>query len=383
MTRVRDRETYATGGTAKRLLAGNLLDLSNDDPLYKALLHKDYCEDVVGRFGLDNPLKIDHFSNLVSPLNGRLDTSPTAWRAYGSWQIPGQPVRGHVSVPNLPTIGASATELLAKTNPGRAEVSLPVFIAEMRDLPHAVKSIKHIGDQLLKKKVPKTRDVAGQLLSWEFGWRPLLSDLRKITQFGDHVAKRTKEVERLYSKGGLKRRLTLFEGSATETKNLTPESRLGTLVTVQEERTTSVIRWGTTRWKPTSLPPKGPHGYERQAIQAVFGLSLQAEDVWNIVPWTWLVDWTTNVGDYLAAHANRIPCKPTLPNIMTRRTTNIGWKRTNSNWIRGGEGVASFDTLERAQSFGTVEAYLPFLSSRQLSILGSLAITRFRGSWRF
>lgn len=382
MGRVRDRETYHPYGVAKRTLAGTTTIYENNVSPYFALVDKDYCEDVVDSPGVDHPLRIDHFRNFISTLNGQNGTPPNV-AVYGNWQIPGFPSRSHVTVPDLPSIGVSATELLAKTNPGRAEVSLPVFIAEARDLPHAVKSIKDIGDQLKRLKVPRTRDVAGQLLSWEFGWRPLLSDLRKIVAFGDAVAKRTQEIERLYSKRGLKRRLTLFEGSAKSQVNLFPESRLGTLVAVREERHTIVRRWGTVRWRPTAMPPKGPHGFERQAIQAVFGLSLQAEDVWNVIPWTWLIDWTSNVGDYLAAHANRIPVAPTVPNIMTQRTTEIKWTRTNSNWIRGGEGVASYETKERALNFGTVEAYLPFLSSRQLSILGSLAITRFKGSWRF
>lgn len=380
MTRVRDDEKYYTEGTAQRMLAGTLLSFTNEAA--PVLVTKDKCTDVVGNREGDNPLVIEHFSNLISKLNGEQYSSPNYWKSYREWQIPGYPTRSHVSV-SLPSVGASATKLLAQTNPGRAVVSLPVFIAEMRDLPHAVKSIKDIGDQLLRKKVPQTRDVAGQLLSWEFGWRPLLSDLRKITQFGDYVAKRSKEIERLYSKGGLKRRLTLFDGSARSESQFPAESRLGDLVYVREERHTFVRRWGTVRWRPTSLPPKGPHGYERQAIQAVFGLSIQAEDVWNIIPWTWLVDWTTNVGEYLSAHNNRVPALPSTPNIMTQKTTNIRWQRLGSSWIKGGDGVASYETKERALSNGTVEAYLPFLSSRQLSILGSLAITRFRGSWRF
>lgn len=384
MVRVRDTSVFHTGGRAKRMLSGTLVaDLSNEIPPYQVIVRDDYCEDVVGNRDGDNYLKIEHLSNFMTPLNGFDNISPTSWRQYENWLPPNVLQRSHVTVPDLPTAGNSATELLAKTNPGRAEVSLPVFIAEARDLPHAIKSIKDIGDQLIRRKVPKTRDVAGQYLSWEFGWRPLLSDLRKISQFGDHVAKRSGELERLYSKGGLKRRLKLFDGSKTESVNRTIESTLGTSVNVRQERHTFVSRWGTVRWLPTALPPKGPHGIERQAFLAVFGVSLQAEDVWNIIPWTWLIDWTTNVGDYLAAHANRVPARPQTPNIMTQRLTNVKWTRTNTNWVSGGDGVGSYETKERYVGGATVEAYLPFLNSRQLSILGSLAITRFRGSWRF
>lgn len=285
---------------------------------------------------------------------------------------------------SLPSAGASTTKLLATTNPGRAEVSLPVFIAEMRDLPHAIKSIKTIGDLLKKGKPPRIRDSAGQILSWEFGWRPLLDDLRKITQLSDHVAERSKEIERLYSKGGLKRRLKLITDSAhEEVSNLPIESRLGTVIRVREERHTFVTRWGTVRWLPTSLPPKSSNDVRRLAMKAVWGLSLQAEDVWNILPWTWLIDWSSNVGEYLGAHSNRVPAKATGVNIMTQTLTNINWTRLSTNWAKGGEGVATFETKERVQSASTIDAHLPFLNSRRLSILGSLAITRFRGSWRF
>lgn len=359
-----------------------VVDASNSDPGSQVQVRDDYCADETGR-GVDHGLTIRHWSNLMTPLNGIQQSSPTTWRQYEAWMVPGYPTKAHLSIPGMPSVGASATRLLAQTNPGRANVSLPVFIAEMRDLPHAIKSIKDIGDQLIRKKVPRTRDVAGQLLSWEFGWRPLLSDLRKITNFSDMIQKRSREIERLFSKGGLKRRLTLFEGNADHSQNLIIASSLGELVYVRQDRTTTTRRWGTVRWRPSAMPPKGPNDVTRLAMKAVFGLSIQAEDVWNILPWTWLIDWSSNVGEYLAAHSNRIPCTASVPNIMTRTQTNINWKHLSPNWVTGGEGVATYETLERALSSGTVEANLPFLSSRQLSILGSLAITRFRGGWRF
>jgi hypothetical protein len=43
-------------------------------------------------------------------------------------------------------------------------------------------------------------------------------------------------------------------------------------------------------------------GMERGALlaQKVFGLELTPEVLWNIAPWSWAVDWVSNVGDVIS-----------------------------------------------------------------------------------
>lgn len=373
-------DPYPQGGTAYRQINGNPTVAQTQTLL--GLMNRDECTDELGRDS-DHACNIRHEKRNIHLMNGKNEQSPTTWAEYSSWvptYLSGLSLT-HESIIGIPSAAADATKLLARTNPGRAEVSLPVFIGELRDLPHMVKSA---GDFLLKRRKNWFRSSAGQYLSWQFGWKPLMNDLRSIVTFQASVDARVKELERLYSKGGLKRRMKLGTWGQASTSSVTMDSVLGTLVNARQSRFTQVERWGTVRWKPTVLPPSNSSDeMRRQAVKAVFGLSIQAVDVWNLMPWSWLVDWCTNMGDFLEAHANRIPAAPGPVNIMTKRETSYVWTRTNPNWVDWPYSSADLVEKQRYVGSGVMSATLGFLSPRQMSILGALAVTRAKGSHRY
>lgn len=192
--------------------------------------------------------------------------------------------------------------------------------------------------------------------------------------------KRARELARLYDRGGLKRRIEIGQYSAHSESNSTIESTLGSLITTRMSTDTTVRRWATVRWRPTKVPTVITDLVLRKlARKAVFGLSIQAEDAWNLMPWTWLSDWFLNIGDFLEAYNNRIPAQASLVNVMTETKTLRTWRRTDSNlWARGGNSSSERVTRRRDLSFGGIGADFQFLTGRQLSILGALAITRTR-----
>lgn len=381
MPRVRVRETFnPSGGNAYRRLNGtDIVDIVQGS----TLATRDRCEDDLGPTK-DHPLYISHLNTTYKTINGQ-DGNPAGpnFRYYREYFPVSLSPSSHLPLPSRPSASAAATTLLARTNPGRAEVSIPVFIAELKDLPHMVKSA---GDYLLKRRKNWFRSTAGQYLSWQFGWSPLFSDLRKMLDFESSVTKRAKEIERLYSNKGLKRRVRLGNWGAAETHNSQAiESGLGTVLSARMSIFTQSERWGTVRWLPTDRPTSilDLPDYRKLARKAVFGLSFQAEDAWNLIPWSWLVDWFSNAGEYLTAHNNRVPAKPTSINVMTRTSTSRVWTPTSSNWIKWKPSSADFVTLERYVGGGSLNATLDFLSPRQMSILGALAVTRAKGSARY
>lgn len=370
------------GGKAHRVLGGSVIADITQNPLGTRENHQ--CDDVIGNSDGDNALSIVHKLYNLEKLNGIDFVSATNNREYSDFYPEGLLNRSlqHVPILGIPSASSDATTVLARTNPGRAEVSLPVFVGEMRDLPHMIKSA---GDFLLKRRKNWFRSSAGQYLSWQFGWKPLMNDLRNIVTFQANVDKRVQELERLYSKGGLKRRLKLGNWGGFQQSNVTVTSVLGTTIQSRESRFTQMERWGTVRWRPTQLPPSiSRRDLQRQAFKAVFGVSIQAVDVWNLMPWSWLVDWFTNTGDFLEAHANRVPASPGPVNIMTKGETAYVWTRTTApNWVQWQQSSADYITKDRYVGGGTLSATLPFLSGRQMSILGALAVTRAKGSHRF
>jgi len=360
---------YPSQGLYQRYLSG-VLQVSGAGWQYDSLDEK--CDDSVGRH-LDHPLTIVKKYRFIEPLNGIQGNPPTGTGRSWTNVIPAYPANvalDHLPISGLPSEAASATTLLARTNPGRASVSLPVFIGELRDLPHM---LKVVGDTLPKK-------AAHLNLSWQFGWKPLISDLRKMLDFQASVDKRARELARLYSKGGLKRRMRLGTWGAALTTTEFVDSAQYIQLTYDVKKFTAVERWGTVRWLPTDRPSViDSLTLKRLARKAVFGLSIQGVDAWNLIPWTWLIDWFSNCGEYLEAHNNRIPCTHQGVNIMTSKSTTVHMTRRDSVIsVKGGTSLQQIVTKSRALPAAGLTATLPNLSARQLSILGSIAILRKR-----
>lgn len=368
-TRIKN-ETYSGSGHARFVFNGSFITNVTQSSVN---VGRHQCDDSLG-FGVDHALLIEHVHTTPDPLNGRTPASGVTYREYLNF-IPtsqnGTNFPSHLPDLGYPSNAALATTLLARTNPGRASVSMPVFIGELRDLPHMVQLA---GNSILKR-------TSSGYLAWEFGWKPLFSDLRKMLDFQATVAKRVRELERLYGKGGLKRRMSLANSGLESHSNVTIDSTISHLVNCRRNTFTARRSWGTVRWKPDTLPAlEHRPDLQKLARKAVFGLSLQAEDAWNLIPWTWLIDWFSNAGEYISAHSNRVPCSPSLPNIMTETVTKVDWVRNDAlTWLKGGNVSGHRITKNRYLGGAGLSATLPFLSARQLSILGALAITRSRG----
>lgn len=112
----------------------------------------------------------------------------------------------------------------------------------------------------------------------------------------------------------------------------------------------------------------------------------QVSNLWDALPWTWLIDYFSSVGDVLEANQGRHLVKPSGGCIMTttiethtmksKTVNSIGYpadRRTVS--FLGGQKVGHRYTRRIASA--SVQAYMPTLSNGQLSILGSLLVSRF------
>lgn len=346
------------------------------------------CVDVIGLPNQDHPLTITERDNRgFRSLTGHLDQGGGSYVTYDNWLPSGSKVNvSHLST-SIPTVGARALTLRARTNPSRETVSIPNFIHELKDLPGMYRDIMHIKTHLKTfKRLPEgAKTLANYHLSVQMGWLPLISDLRKMMHFQSAVDKRTEELTKLYSSRGLKRRLNLYSEVQSSQTNITSESSLGLFFTVRKYTVTRQRSWGTIRWIPTAIPKdlRRPD-LARHARKLVFGLhhnGVDAYQAWNAIPWTWMIDWFANFDDFLEAHRNDIPAAPEGPsNIMTLTETYETWQRTDglTQAFQGSDGVRILRTKEREQSSGSLSVTLPFLNGRQWSVLGALALQRLR-----
>lgn len=249
------------------------------------------------------------------------------------------------------------------------------MIRQMKNLGPLIRNLRHRNHAALSA-------VASNYLGYEFGWKPLISDISQLLQFQSQVDRRIVELNRLYSGTGLKRRLNLYDETNWDEDNIVADSSIGITISVKKKRLTRVRSWGTIRWRPTAVPKDiGYQELGRRARRLVHGIDhygVDATQAWNAIPFSWLADWFGNFGEWLAAHRNDVPAAPTGPcNIMTLTETYELWERRDANLdFIGADGMRVLRTKARAQSSGTLSVSLPLATGRQFSILAALNLQR-------
>lgn len=382
--RQRSRFLQSTQGS-KKLYLNNVLQ-SESASLFTLL--NEQCSDTADLPGIDHNLSISTYSAIRGPggietINGVRTTGSNAGSGYFDY-LPSyyHSKDTHLSIPDTSISGNDSLAVVARTNPSRPLVTPLTLIQDVVDIPRMLKD----AGRLMKKgaKNLTVKDLANQNLATQFGWLPLVDDVHKLLDFQTHTHRRVAELNRLYSAQGLKRRIQLGTWNAESTSlNETVVSGLYGALRVNLQKSSYYTKWGTCRWKPTSVPLYQP-GTEAQIWQVrriLSGITPEGltQGVWDVIPWTWLLDWFSNVGDFMSQHSNSVPAEVYHVNVMLKKVTVNRFSRASGDtWVQGGEGVASFTTKLRDAGTPTLSASLPFIGLRRLSILGSLFIQRFK-----
>jgi hypothetical protein len=293
------------------------------------------------------------------------------------------------SISGQPSDNNAALKVLANTNPSRAVVDFPVFIAEFRDFP---RMIKHIGNRIRRghrgiKRLVKdyTPEMAAEdSLAMQFGWAPLISDLIKILGFMDAVNQRCNEIERLYNGNtALKRNHTVYReiiDKGTRSFYCGPLYSAQAIVTVTYQQ--QLKKWGSVKWLPTTDPA---YSNQEQLLDMAKNLVIGAhgtgfDSLWEALPWSWMLDWFGATGDFLEAHRNTVPCQSDDLCIMENNAIRAISCRFDNDPFGDGHFRLEKDPMAeyklRTAMFGVPnpDVHLPFLNGKQLSILTPLAI---------
>lgn len=353
----------------------------------RVLTNTESCEDYVGRPVSDSVLNLSRYDRSqfhgMSGTNVGTGKNKVEYERYPySYQVGW--TTSHMST-GAPSDAGQGAAILARTNPSRPTVVPFTIIQDLYDVPRMLKGV----GKLLKtpRRLLSPHEAANQYLGAKFGWIPLIDDANKLIHIQDYIHKRVGELHRLYSAGGLKRRITLGNGTASDSGAImTLNSDLGVspLITGKLSRITEEKVWGTVRWRPTgTLPHYNPSDAEliSKAKQVVSGFSTEGviKGAWDLLPWTWMVDWFTNIGDWLSQSSSTIPASPVSCNLMRTRTTTVQHTIVNKpRWAEDNGGSGTYVTKSRTPVSGTLSASLPTLDANRLSILGALFVQRFK-----
>jgi len=331
---------------------------------------QEHLEDTVGNFPAPNPLWIEKTWHTPSTLTG-------VWPYFAQYRWIDYPMfdsvytfgaEGNHTDPE-PSVASAVTSVQAATNPSRPDVSIPNFLYELKDIPEML----HLKGQAHAKRRPSNSAVEGN-----FGWELLWRDLTRLVDFTASVNKRVTELKRLHAKGGLKRRRTVYDSTATADGS----DYFWTLevsVTAPIHVTSHKRKWVSVLWKPDS--PNIPSADElvRQARLAVHGWDFSsaglAAIIWEAVPWSWLGDYFGNLGSYLDANRNSVGAVATNSCFMEESTLEWAygpWNISNP-FFTCKTGKRKTVTKSRTISSASLTATLPMLSHKQLSTLSSIA----------
>jgi hypothetical protein len=296
----------------------------------------------------------------------------------------------HGTVAGLLSNEAYAAQAVARTNPSRPYVDIPVSLAELGDVTRLIhdngRGIIFKANEMnrLSRGSRHARNVARMNLTNQFGIQPLVGDLARLSRFGEALERRVAEIERLAGPKGLRRTVSFGGGSSYARANKDFQSNLASVFSVPCDRITTQTVTAHVRWRanPSFGALRRPGIARFLAIRSLLGLTVDASTLWEAMPWSWLFDWSASVGTYFKAQRNIVPAQ--LLGSWVHRATDTTWTWPSRNFSSNPTGVMSGGTFWR-QSRGrsgniplTPTAHFPFLDGNKVGILASLSVTRRR-----
>lgn len=206
-----------------------------------------------------------------------------------------------LSEATLDFYGSRLSERMQATRPTRPDFSLARAVLELRDFPRL---ITHAASLRAGKA-----GVGDSYLSFQFGYAPLVADLKKCARAIINSDKAIRQFVR--DSGRLVRRSANL---ADTTSNEVSYSSLTTTF-VQYERSfflelgsyrLETVESTTARafalWEYFASDHNGAIAMHQSAVKRAdhfLGLKLTPQVLWQVTPWTWMIDWFLNVSNLL------------------------------------------------------------------------------------
>jgi len=370
-------------------------------------------------------IDVSPFANILSQVPGAGRTnegkhvnffSPGNWWEYsgdfldnGDW---GTDSSSNYFPTAIPTVTGYDTLAWDKLKPIIPQASAAQFIGELRDLPRQLKTsaeAMHNAFQAFRGKSGKIimpPSVADNFLNWEFGWAPFISDLGKfystwkdahriisdITANNGKWRKRRRVLEESYNQNLVVRKY--YPGVDPWGNNIQ-----GTCLDFVVDGVTckgymditEVVHtkvWATgqfTYYRPEFDPQNPAFGGVFDIVgrlATIYGLRINPTLIWQLTPWSWLVDWGAGLGNHIrrlddfvidGIVSRNLCVMRTIQRFMTKTSVinfadgprTLSWKRNVTQKVR-----------KLADSPYGFDVSWNNFSARQAAILGALGFSR-------
>lgn len=259
--------------------------------------------------------------------------------------------------------------------------------------------------ELKREGLPRTRALAsfrswsprkgGQdYLTWQFGFRPVIQDIYALADSIDTADKQW----RVYVNGANKLQRRHFEFPVERSTTTTAVSLGGTSYPILPSRLASgqsstlyrtrtvVTRRRFSAAYAYTLPPGSESTIAAvrkvQQYRQQYGLKIDPNLLWELTPWSWLVDWFLPIGNFIQSVSSLILGNTALPwayisehSIVTDTYERPGVVLVDGSGVGTMQVVYDYKRRIAASPFGFGLSWKD-LSPKQLSILAAIGITR-------
>jgi hypothetical protein len=239
--------------------------------------------------------------------------SPFQWlhNHYDNWSVWYGP-HAYMSVPTMDAVKtaeiANATAYISKymlgmldtVQPTRRSYSAIYNVLELKDLPMMLRSTVQLARDGYLRTIRSSKKISNQYLNEKFGWESTLSAVKDMLILPSKIAKRLNFLMLRNGKDTSFHALRKFTEPVSSPPAFVDDwgSWYGGTTSSTSARRDIELRLMINvglRMPDISVP-----SVREDLISRFSGWRLSPSDVYNLVPWTWLVDWFSGLGDYIS-----------------------------------------------------------------------------------
>jgi len=264
--------------------------------------------------------------------------------------------------------------------------------------------VVHFGSRLSSRDM-KPKEIAEHFINHEFGWAPFLGDLKSFfTTYLDasEIIKKISDENGKWVRKSVGVTKDVSDVVISETvlpfnsvSYATPCFPVG----FPSYFFTSPPSWSITEKTSLSIHASGKFRFYRPEFDVtlpdytsawnqvmryvkIYGLEVNPYHVWQATPWTWLVDWVTNIGSYIQRMSDTLEDQVAAAYFYITAHKRV--ERTLTVKLPFTSGLKTLSFVRSYSSKQRVSADSPYgfrvswdsLSPERLAILGALGITR-------
>jgi hypothetical protein len=306
-------------------------------------------------------------------------------------------------------LDAFAQQAYSRTAPTSVIFDAAVFLGELRE------GLPSFTTAALKNSIGFFRGLGKDYLNVEFGWKPFLAD---ITNAANALARATKELsqqgQRVHRRYGLPAFIEVDMHSGSGSVNVSLSGRAGFAsadgirhpALGSDSLTTTSAGLGNyqlykkrrvNRWFEGEFSSFYPLDFDPESFysrwNALVNTKITPRVLWELAPWSWLIDWSLRIGDSIAS--NEMAANDLL--VMhygyameeAAYSSDLDWYMTTppgtGTSVWGGlpsrgkvRAITTYKRRLRANPYGFTSGGAGSLRGNQLAILGALGLTKVR-----